>query len=795
VIASGPVLIDIQGTQSLDHRDRGVARYVLELALALDQVAPERIGAYLVNPDLALPGNLDRLVATGKLRHADEVRWPPGAVLHIASPFELSVPLRRLLPAPAARGEVPVVVTLYDLIPEVLAEAYLADPGLRRRYRARQQLVRSADAILALSESTAGDAVERLGVNPGRVTVVGAAPAPQFVPPASREQAAAQAAAVVPGLRPPFVLYTGGTDDRKNLERLLLAWARVPADVRERWQLAIVCHLRPLERNHLEVRGRELGLGDGLALCGYVADDVLVRLCQGADLLVFPSLYEGYGLPIAEAQACGTPAVASATSALPELVHPHGRFDPTDPDDMAATVTRALTDEETRAALLAHAARPPDSWADVARRTVEAYDHLASRLAGHNGARRPGPRGHGGRLRVAFASPLPPQPSGVADYSYLLLEELAGRAEIHAFVDGPPDGQRDHRLAQAPDGVASVRPLSSLEQVEALCGPFDAVVYSLGNSEYHTGSLAALRRRPGVVLAHDVRLTDLYGFGPHQHAGSVPGGFHAALQSMYAGRIPPDLGVSGWIGQAEADRWGILMAREVVALSERFLASSPLAAELAHLDAAPADRDKIAVLGLAIGVHALSGPRPPASGPPVVATFGLVNPLKQTGKVVEAFAAMVATGSEARLVVVGPCGEAEAATLRNRAAELGVAERVELTGWVGEEEYRRWLERATVAVQLRSASNGETSGAAGACLASGLATVVTAVGPARDLPDDAVAKVPPDVVPAELGRVLLGLLSDAPRREALGREAAAYAAGRSFARVAGSLYELLVPSG
>jgi glycosyltransferase involved in cell wall biosynthesis len=791
VSATGPVLVDIQGTQSLDHRDRGVARYVLELALALDEVAPERIGAYLVNPDLALPGNLDRLVATGKLRHADEVDWPAGAVLHIASPFELSVPLRRLLPAPAARGEVPVVVTLYDLIPEVLAETYLADPGLRRRYRARQQLVRSADAILALSEATGVDAVERLGVDPERVTVVGAAPAPQFVPPPSREQAAAEAAAAVPGLRPPFVLYTGGTDERKNLERLLHAWARLPAGVRERWQLAIACRLQPLERNHLEVRGRELGLGDGLALCGYVPEEVLVRLYQGADLLVFPSLYEGYGLPIAEAQACGTPVVASATSALPELVHPQGRFDPTDPEDIAATVTRALTDGAVRAALLAHAGRPPTTWADVARRTVDAYDHLASRPA--DGARRRGP--HGGRLRLAFASPLPPQPSGVADYSYLLLEELAGRAEVHAFVDGPPDGQRDHRLARAPEGVASIRPVSSLEQVEALEGPFDAVVYSLGNSEYHTGSLAALRRRPGVVLAHDVRLTDLYGFGPHQHAGSVPGGFHSALQSMYAGRIPPDLGAGGWIDQVEADRWGILMAREVVALSQRFLASSPLAAELARLDAAPADRDKVAVLPLAIGVHALSGSRPPAPGPPVVATFGLVNPLKQTGKVVEAFATVAAARPDTRLVVVGPCGESEAAALRGRAAELGLAGRVELTGWVDEDEYRRRLERATVAVQLRAASNGETSGAAGACLASGLATVVTAVGPARDLPDEAVVKVSPDVAPAELGRVVLGLLDDAPRREALGREAAAYAANRSFARVAESLYELLVPSG
>jgi glycosyltransferase involved in cell wall biosynthesis len=295
-----------------------------------------------------------------------------------------------------------------------------------------------------------------------------------------------------------------------------------------------------------------------------------------------------------------------------------------------------------------------------------------------------------------------------------------------------------------------------------------------------------------VVLAHDVRLTDLYRFGPHQHPGAVPGGFHAAVQAMYGGRVPERLGDSGWLEAAESERWGTLMAREVVALSERFLATSAFAATLARLDAASPDRDKVGVLPLALGQNAAPPPDDPARpGSPVVATFGLVNAVKQTALVLQAFASVAAAWGDATLAVVGPCSEADRSALQAKAQALGLSARVLLTGRVDDEEYRRWLARATVAVQLRASTNGETSAAVGACLASAVPTVVTGVGPARDLPDEAVVKVAPGIQAADLASCITGLLANDDRRRALGRAAAAYAAERSFARTAEALYELL----
>jgi glycosyltransferase involved in cell wall biosynthesis len=263
---------------------------------------------------------------------------------------------------------------------------------------------------------------------------------------------------------------------------------------------------------------------------------------------------------------------------------------------------------------------------------------------------------------------------------------------------------------------------------------------------------------------------------------------------MYPGRLPAGLGASGRVSAAEADWWGLLMAREAISLSELFVTSSGFAGDLARLDALPADRHKVAVLPLAFGPP--SGRRRGQDGAdgdgPVVATFGLVNPTKQTGLVVKAFALVAARHPGATLAVVGPCSAQEEGRLRDLAGRLGLGERMTLTGGVDDDEYAAWLGRATVAVQLRRGSNGETSAATGTCLAVGLATAVSDVGAARDLPDDTVVKVPPEAGPEELAAVVGGLLADTGRREALGRAAAAYAAGRSFGLTAEALLDMIL---
>ena len=660
----------------------------MELARALEEATPDRVTSYLLNPDLTLPAGIEPLVAAGKLRFVDEAHYPDGALLHLASPVELSIPLHRLLAPAARRARLRLLVTLFDLIPQAMPEEYLQDPGLRRRYRARVELVRQADHVVAISDHSAAEAVRLLGLDRGRVSKVELAPAPTFRPPRSREAAVEAARAAVAGLERDYVLYTGGSDPRKNVEGLLEAWARLPAPLLERWQLVLACHLPPLRRHHFEVMADQRGFGRRFLVTGWVSEDTLVALNQGAGLFVFPSLAEGFGLPLAEALACGTPSIGSNRSAVPELLPPEALFEAGDPAATAAAITRALTDEAHRRRLTEHAVRPPRTWADVAAGTLGVYDRVAGSdrpplrrsAVGAPGQRR------GGTLRLALATPLPPQGGGVADYSTRLLTELRELAEVDALVDGPPHERPAMKAAQAPDGV-TVRRVASLERLEAVAGPYDGVVYSIGNSEFHTGALSMLARRPGVVLAHDVRLTNLYRFAAWQHPDAAPGGFHATLQRMYAGRVPDHLGHDGRLDSAEAERWGVLMAREVIGHSRRFLATSTFAAELARLDAQPGDRHRIGVLPFSMGAVPLADPTPAdrRPGPPVVASFGMVNALKQGPLLVEAFAgaakaAGAAGAADAQLVFVGPASAADAAAVDERARQLGVRHRVQVTG-------------------------------------------------------------------------------------------------------------------
>jgi glycosyltransferase involved in cell wall biosynthesis len=767
------VLLDIQGVQSRAHGERGIARYLTGLALALQKRHPQLVSAFLLNPDLAVPGAIEPLAVSGRLAYSEELSVEDAEAFHVGSPIELDIGLNRLWPPPARR--LPLIVTLFDLIPEIYADLYLADPGPRRRYRTRLELLRRADRVLAISEATARDAIERLGLPPERVAFVGAGVAEHFRRPARREHAVEALAERLPDVRPGFVLYTGGIDHRKNIDRLLVAYASLPRRLRDAHQLVIVCRVLPHEHQALVARLTDLGISDDVLLPGFVPDSDLVLLYQAADLFVFPSLYEGFGLPVAEAMACGAPVVAAKTSSLVELVEDEAAlFDPTRPGAIADAMRRALTDSDLRARLAAHGLDPRWRWSEVADRTADVYEEVQQLPMRR--PRRPRPR-------IAFVSPLPPQRSGVADYSHRLLRELVLLVDVDAFVDVR------YGLSEAPSG-ALLRPLHVFEQVEAARGGYDAVVVCLGNSEHHAGALALLSKRPAVVLAHEVRLTGLYAWSALERPDVEPRTFREALHGMYPNRLPPELGQNGWLDFPEYDRHGVLMAREAIARSTQYLVHSSYAVTLARLDADVSDRSKIGVVPFGFPNPAeFAFPRPHEA---LVATFGLVAPIKQTAKVVEAFALVAEQRPDAALAVVGPSvSTEETERIRKAAARRGMSERVRVTGDLPPQRFRSWLQRTTVAVELRAASNGESSASVADCLAAGVPTIATAVGSTRELPTDCFVGVERDVSAVNLAEEIKSLLEDPERRRRLGEAGRQHASANSFADAAEGLVQAI----
>jgi Glycosyl transferases group 1 len=256
----------------------------------------------------------------------------------------------------------------------------LEDPGLRRRWRCGREVVRAADRVFTLSMSAKEDAQALLGIPGHRVTVIGSAP-PEVFRPGPAKAAFRTAKSHIKELEEGFIVYNGAFNPRKNVDGLVKAYASLPRHLVGAHQLVIVGEAPPLTRNHYLVMAKELGAGGRLLVPGFVPEDVLVSLYQCAALSVYPSLYEGYGLPLVESMACGAPTIAGNSSSLVEILPREALFEPQDPGAIAEAIMRGLTDDVFRARLAALAKRKPPSWADVAHKAASVFEEMLVQAA------------------------------------------------------------------------------------------------------------------------------------------------------------------------------------------------------------------------------------------------------------------------------------------------------------------------------------------------------------------------------------------------------------------------------
>jgi glycosyltransferase involved in cell wall biosynthesis len=172
-----------------------------------------------------------------------------------------------------------------------------------------------------------------------------------------------------------FILHVGSLNPRKNIPRLIDAYSRLPAKIMEEYQL-VIAGKRSWRADEIFAKAKQFGPEERIAFTGFVAEDDLPLLMNAADLLAFPSLYEGFGIPPLEAMACGTPVIASNTSSIPEIVGDAALlFDPYNVEEMAAAMYRALTDEQLRYELRYKGFERINhfSWEKAARETLALY--------------------------------------------------------------------------------------------------------------------------------------------------------------------------------------------------------------------------------------------------------------------------------------------------------------------------------------------------------------------------------------------------------------------------------------
>jgi glycosyltransferase involved in cell wall biosynthesis len=540
------IVLDLQGAQS-DSRFRGIGRYSVSLAKAIvkkasnhevwlalsglypetaaslrdefaDLIPRERIRTFeLPGPVAELdPQNSWRMQSAELVREKFLSDLRPD-VVHVSSMFEgfhneVVTSVGRL------QSDMPTAVTLYDLIPLLHPETFLADAAMKRCYLRRVQSLINADLLLAISESSRREAIEMLQIRPDRITTIGAGVSSWFRPENVSEESRE---ALLPkfGLRKPFILSAGTVDPNKNLGALIEAFGLLPDMVRATHQLAIAGKFTEEDCQLLLSRLPKSLAADTVRFTGYVSDEDLRLLYQTCALFVLPSLHEGFGLPLVEAMACGAPVIGSDCTSIPEIIdRPEALFDPHKPEAIANSIQKVLSDAVLRDSIQEWGQQRSKlfTWESCAQKAIAAFEKLYSecreiqRVSFFPSLDR--------RLTLAFVSPLPPDETSIANYAGKLLPLLARYYEVICISDQPQN---------VSEWIAADFQVRNLDWFKQHAHRFERILHQFGNSLSCRHLFNLILEYPGIVELHDLFIGDL--LNQIDGTGDSPGAFVCAL--------------------------------------------------------------------------------------------------------------------------------------------------------------------------------------------------------------------------------------------------------------------------
>lgn len=648
-------------------------------------------------------------------------------VFYITSPFDGLLPVYRK----DWFAGIKVVATVYDIIPYLFKKHYLRDSDALKQYMGFVEQLRWADKLLAISKSVKDDLVNALHFDPLKIDCFWGAASPSFrVIDVSQSDWDHMKKAF--HIHPGFIMCTGGDDERKNIGGLIEAYARVPKEVRHGHQLVIVCKLSPASVDKYRKLAEKYHVGNELVLTNYVSDEDLLKLYNMAYLVAFPSKYEGFGLPVAEAFACGAPVLTSNNSSLVQIAGDAAYLvDPFSIESISERLAKALTDKDIgRMKQKGFEQVKKFQWKEVAKSTIESIEslndvkdisHISSKSLN--------------KPKLAFFTPLPPKQSGISDYSVDIINEISAYFDIDVFID---DGYTPDCLL--PDTVKVV----NHRAFDPSC--YKYVIYQYGNSEYHFYMNSYIRKYPGIVVLHDANIHGALAY----KALNVDKDFEEYKTGLLEDYAEPD--IASYLeairnGSRYADVFNIPANGYIVNHATKIIVHSNYAKERLL-------RKNIGRNVKVIPHYAKINPLPNvkkcknlikfSENSILITAFGHVQQTKRVMPALQAFYHLLAKKGNLslKLVFVGKLASDLEEEFFSYIKQNHLQNDVRVTGFVDLDQFKAYLDASDICLNLRYPYNGETSGSLMRILADGKCVLVNRIGSFDEIPDDACIKLP-----------------------------------------------------
>lgn len=662
---------------------------------------------------------------------------------------------------------IPVVVIVYDIIPYVLKEHYLPDSNTMAKYMERVEKLRWANRLLVISQSVKDDLIHYLSFSPEKIAVIWGAPGKQF----KKISVTAEEKATIGnkfGITKEFIMCTGGDDERKNIAGLIQAFGKLPEELRNHYQLVVVCKLRSASVERYSELAREAKVADSVIFTNFISDQELLQLYNLASLVAFPSKYEGFGLPVVEAWACGTPVLTSKNSSLGQIGGDAAILvDPYLIDDISRGLSEALNKER----LSEFAQRGKErltmfQWDKVARLTIDVFCKMKK-----ENLQKAGPSI---RRRIAFFTPLPPKQSGISDYSVDILNALSAYYDIDVFIE---DGYEADCVL--PENVR----IFAHEEYERRRLKYWDTVFQMGNSIYHIYMWPYIQKYRGTVVLHDYNMHDIFQIEAFSRR-------HGDL-TLYREILAHDLEektIEKYMQEIEIRKPvqfnKIELNGYITDYAERIIVHSEeayrklLTKDIGRRVAVIRSYTKIEPLpDITAEKRKLNIPEDTI----VIAAFGHVNHAKRVLPIMRAFAKLARRNEKALLVYGGQLLPEKEDAFWNECKGLGLEGRVVVTGYISLDKFETYINATDICMNLRWPYNGETSGSLMRILGKGKCVIVNNIGSFGEIPDNACVKLPAvnqmtarEEVDA-IYQAMCGLMESADRRRLLQKNARKYA--------------------